>query len=130
MMLGGMLSGHEECEGDWEFEYECESNGIKWWQPIFPGYKVQKRKVNLKFYGMSSKEAMNKFNGGQANYRASEGKSVTIPYKGPIEDTIIEILGGIRSTCTYVGTETLKDLSKCCTFVRVNNTHNKIFEKK
>ena len=130
VMLGGMLSGHEECEGDWEYEYECESKGIKWWQPNIPGYQTKKRKISLKFYGMSSKEAMNKFNGGQANYRASEGRSVTVPYKGPVEDTIIEVLGGIRSTCTYVGTETLKDLSKCCTFVRVNNTHNKIFEKR
>lgn len=110
VMLGGMLSGHEECEGDWVFD----ENG---------------NKKFLNFYGMSSKEAMEKFNGGQNNYRASEGRSVRVPYKGFIEDTIIEILGGIRSACTYVGTETLKDFSKCCTFVRVNNTHNKVFEK-
>lgn len=110
VMLGGMLSGHEECEGDWDFD----DNG---------------NKKFLNFYGMSSKEAMEKFNGGQNNYRASEGRSVRVPYKGFIEDTIIEILGGIRSSCTYVGTETLKDFSKCCTFVRVNNTHNKVFEK-
>lgn len=110
VMLGGMLSGHEECEGDWVFD----ENG---------------NKKFLNFYGMSSKEAMEKFNGGQNNYRASEGRSVRVPYKGFIEDTIIEILGGIRSSCTYVGTETLKDFSKCCTFVRVNNTHNKVFEK-
>lgn len=110
VMLGGMLSGHEECEGDWEFD----DNG---------------NKKYLNFYGMSSKEAMDKFNGGQNNYRASEGRSVKVPYKGFVENTIIEILGGIRSSCTYVGTETLKDFSKCCTFVRVNNTHNRVFEK-
>lgn len=111
VMLGGMLSGHEECEGDWHYD----DNGNKQY---------------LGFYGMSSKEAMDKFNGGQNNYRASEGRSVKVSYKGPVENTIIEILGGIRSACTYVGTETLKDLSKCCTFMRVNNTHNRIFEKK
>ena len=77
---------------------------------------------------MSSKEAMDKFNGGKCGYKASEGRSVSVPYRGFAEDTVIEILGGIRSTCTYVGTETLKDLSKCCTFVRVNNTHNRVFE--
>lgn len=110
VMLGGMLSGHEECEGDWHYD----DNG---------------NKKYLSFYGMSSKEAMDKFNGGQDNYRASEGRSVKVPYKGSIENTIVEILGGIRSACTYVGTETLKDFSKCCTFVRVNNTHNRIFEK-
>jgi GMP reductase len=110
VMLGGLLSGHEECEGDWHYD----DNGNKQY---------------LSFYGMSSKEAMDKFNGGQSNYRASEGRSVKVPYKGKVDDTIMEILGGIRSACTYVGTETLKDFSKCCTFIRVNNTHNRIFEK-
>jgi GMP reductase len=110
VMLGGMLSGHEECESEWE----CD---------------VQGNKKFMRFYGMSSKEAMDKFNGGQCNYRASEGRSVKVPYKGLVDDTLLEIMGGIRSSCTYVGTETLKDFSKCCTFVRVNNTHNRIFEK-
>ena len=82
----------------------------------------------MKFFGMSSKEAMDKFNGGQAKYRASEGRCAKVPYRGSVKDTIQEIMGGIRSTCTYVGTESLKDLSKCCKFVRVNNTHNRIFE--
>lgn len=130
VMLGGMLAGHEECEGDWKYEWLCgQGTQKKFWQPFDPGYATEKRKVSLGFYGMSSKEAMEKFNGGQCNYKASEGRSVTIPYRGPVEKTIFEIMGGIRSTCTYVGTETLKDLSKCCTFIRVNNTHNRIFEK-
>lgn len=110
VMLGGMLAGHDECEGEWE----CDPQG---------------HRKFLRFYGMSSKEAMNKFNGGQSDYKASEGRSVKVAYRGKAEDTMQEILGGLRSTCTYVGTETLKDLSKCCTFVRVNNTHNRIFEK-
>jgi GMP reductase len=109
VMLGGMLSGHDECEGDWDVDEKG-------------------RKKSLNFYGMSSKEAMEKFNG-VANYRASEGRSAKVPYKGPVEHTIQEILGGLRSACTYVGTESLKDLSKCCKFIRVNNTHNRIFEK-
>lgn len=109
VMLGGMLSGHDECEGDWDLD---EAGNKKF----------------LNFYGMSSKEAMNKFNGGVANYRASEGRSAKVLYKGPVEHTVQEILGGLRSTCTYVGTESLKDLSKCCKFIRVNNTHNRIFE--
>lgn len=109
VMLGGMFSGHDECESDWELDEDGN-------------------KKFMKFFGMSSKEAMNKFNGGQARYRASEGRCAKVPYKGKVENTIQEILGGIRSTCTYVGTESLKDLSKCCKFVRVNNTHNRIFE--
>lgn len=69
-----------------------------------------------------------KFAGGKKDYRAPEGKSVTVPYRGPVGDTLDEIMGGLRSACTYVGTESLKDFSKCCKFVRVNRTHNKVFE--
>jgi len=108
VMLGGMLAGHDECEGTWEY--------------------VDSRKAFMRFYGMSSKHAMEKFNGGQSDYKASEGRCATVPYKGPVEGTVREILGGLRSACTYVGTESLKDLSKCCKFVRVNNTHNRFFE--
>jgi GMP reductase len=68
-----------------------------------------------------------KFNGGKADYKASEGRSVKVPYRGPVSATVEEILGGLRSACTYVGTESLKDFSKCCTFVKVNRTHNKVF---
>lgn len=110
VMLGGMLAGHDECEAEWEINSQTG------------------RKTFMKFYGMSSKEAMDKFNGGVANYRAAEGRSAKIPYRGSVSDTVQEVLGGLRSACTYVGTESLKDLSKCCKFVRVNNTHNRIFE--
>lgn len=110
VMLGGMLAGHDECEAEWETD---PNTG---------------RKTFMKFYGMSSREAMEKFNGGVAEYRASEGRSAKVPYRGPVQNTVQEILGGLRSACTYVGTESLKDFSKCCKFIRVNNTHNRIFE--
>jgi len=74
---------------------------------------------------MSSEDAMNKHNGGMASYRASEGRTVEVEYKGPVDKTIKDILGGIRSCCTYVGAEKLKHLSKCTTFVLVNNQYNK-----
>lgn len=114
VMLGSMLSGHEECEGEWEMGYESQidSNGV----PICTSKQVKK---SLKFYGMSSKEAMEKYSGGMSDYRASEGKCVNVPYKGPIKSTIQQILGGIRSTCAYAGAKKLKDLSKCTTFVRL-----------
>lgn len=83
--------------------------------------------THMKFYGMSSAAAMNKHSGGVAEYRASEGKEVLVPYKGPVENTIKEILGGVRSTCTYVGAKSLKELSKRTTFILVNRTHNKVF---
>lgn len=103
VMLGGMLSGHDECSGD-----VFEKNGKK--------YK--------RFYGMSSAEAMHKYYGKVADYRASEGKSVDVPYKGPIEAVVMDILGGLRSACTYVGASKLKELSKCTTFIRVSQQLN------
>ncbi len=72
---------------------------------------------------------MNKHNGGVAEYRSSEGRTVEIPYKGNVNNTVLDLLGGIRSTCTYVGAQTLKQLSKCTTFIRVNNQFNRVFTK-
>jgi GMP reductase len=76
---------------------------------------------------MSSDTAMKKHHGGIADYRSSEGRTVEIPYRGPVENTVKDILGGIRSTCTYVGASELKHLSKCTTFVRVNKQFNNVF---
>ncbi len=108
VMLGGMLAAHDECEGEW-----IEEDG---------------KKVGMKFYGMSSKTAINKYAGGLQDYRASEGKEVVVPYKGPVRDTIQEITGGIRSACAYVGATRLKDLSKCTTFVVCHRTHSTMYE--
>tara|TARA_R100001509_G_scaffold69006_1_gene38284 strand:- start:514 stop:1536 length:1023 start_codon:yes stop_codon:yes gene_type:complete len=107
VMLGGMLAGHEESGGE-----TITENGKM--------YKV--------FYGMSSDTAMGKYSGGVAEYRSSEGKTVKIPFRGPLTNTVQSILGGLRSTCTYVGARELRELPKCTTFVRVNNTHNRVFE--
>lgn len=106
VMLGGMLAGHDEGEGE----------------IVEKGEKKYKR-----FYGMSSAEAMNKHRGGVVDYRASEGRSVDVPYRGAVENTILDILGGIRSTCTYVGAQRLKELSKRTTFVRVSQQLNEVF---
>ena len=78
---------------------------------------------------MSSDTAMEKHHGGVANYRSSEGRTVTIPYKGSANDTVLDLLGGLRSTCTYVGASSLRHLSKCTTFVRVNRQVNDIYLK-
>ncbi len=106
VMLGGMLSGHDECLGD-----IIEENGKKF----------------KRFYGMSSAEAMEKYFGSVAEYRASEGRSVDVPYRGPVKNTVLDILGGIRSTCTYVGAQRLKELSKRTTFIRVSQQMNEVF---
>ena len=103
VMLGGMMAGHDEGGGE-----------------VIDG--------NVQFYGMSSDTANTKHFGGLKEYRSSEGRTVKIPYKGAIKDTVQDILGGIRSACTYAGARKIKDLSKCTTFVRVNNQYNKVFE--
>lgn len=108
VMLGGMLAGHDESGGD-----TIERNGKKYKQ----------------FYGMSSVTAMDMHSGGIAEYRASEGKTVEVPYRGPVEDTIQDILGGIRSTCTYLGASHLKELSKRTTFIRVAEQENRIYNQ-
>ena len=106
VMLGGMFAGHDESGGEM-----IEENGKK--------YRL--------FYGMSSKTAMDKHSGGVAEYRASEGKTVKVPYKGSVHETVKDILGGVRSTCTYVGAAELRELSKRTTFIRVQEQHNEVF---
>ncbi len=106
VMLGGMFAGHDESGGD-----IVEEHG---------------KKFRL-FYGMSSQTAMDKHAGGVAEYRASEGKTVKVPYKGPVSETVKDILGGVRSTCTYVGASELRELSKRTTFIRVAEQHNEVF---
>lgn len=108
VMLGGMFSGHTECAGD---------------LVTIDGKQFKD------FYGMSSKVAMEKHQGSVAEYRASEGKHVKVPYRGPVSETVSDILGGLRSCCTYVGAHVLKDLSKRTTFIRVTQQTNEIFQQ-
>ena len=96
---------------------------------IDEGYIGRNSSDFIEFYGSSSEEANQKHYGGLSDYRSSEGKKVQISYRGKLDDTIRDILGGIRSSCTYVGAPTLKQLSKCTTFVRVNNQYNDVFGK-
>ncbi|MGL4249799.1 MAG: IMP dehydrogenase, partial [Aeromonas sp.] len=81
----------------------------------------------MQFYGMSSDTAMNRHVGGVAQYRASEGKTVLLPFRGPVENTVRDVLGGLRSACTYVGAARLKELTKRTTFIRVAEQENRVF---
>ena len=83
----------------------------------------------MRFYGMSSEAAMQKYSGRVAEYRASEGKEILLPFKGERADTLQDILGGLRSTCTYIGASTLKELSKRTTFIRVAEQENRVFNR-
>ncbi|CAL8373360.1 unnamed protein product [Boreogadus saida] len=106
VMMGGMLAGHDQCTGE-----VIERDGKK--------YKM--------FYGMSSDTAMKKYVGGVAEYRASEGRTVEVAYRGDVEHTVLDVLGGLRSTCTYVGAAKLKELSRRTTFIRVTQQSSHMF---
>jgi GMP reductase len=131
VMLGGMLAGHDEGGGtiitklietnELQARQRTLADGQVEW--TWNGNKVKEEKF-IEFYGMSSDTAMEKHHGGLAEYRSSEGRTVTVPYKGSVNNTVLDILGGIRSTCTYVGAPSLKQLSKCTTFVKVNRQVN------
>lgn len=102
VMIGGMFAGHTECLSEEELEALAENDNM------------------IEYYGMSSTEAMNKYSGGVAPHRASEGRVASIEYRGDVKGTVLELLGGLRSACTYVGATRLKELSKRTTFVVKN----------
>jgi GMP reductase len=112
VMLGGMLAGHKECEGDIQYE-QCN------------GEPVPK---SMTFYGMSSETAMSKYHGGVADYRAPEGKTVQVPYRGEVKQKVSEIIGGLRSTMTYIGAASLKEVPRRTTFIRVNAQRNTVYD--
>lgn len=107
VMVGGMFAGHEQSGG----ELIVKDDGKK--------YKL--------FYGMSSTTAMKKHAGGVAEYRSSEGKTVEVPYRGDVEKTVLDILGGIRSTCTYVGAHCIRELPRRSTFIRCTQQANTVY---
>jgi GMP reductase len=111
VMLGGMLAGHDECEGGLRYE-ERDGENVP---------------VAMTFYGMSSETAMKRYAGGVAKYRASEGKTVEVPYRGPVEGTMQELMGGLRSAMTYIGAVRLKEVPKRTTFIMVGSQLNTIF---
>jgi len=123
VMLGGMLAGHDEGGGEvitkiYETN-ELHPNRIS---------RVTEQKHFVQFYGMSSQAANDKHFGGLKEYRSSEGREVLVPYRGAVARTIQDILGGVRSTCTYAGAIKLKHLSKCTTFIRTNQQFNRTYE--
>ena len=134
VMLGGMLAGCDEGGGERIKKYFTQGQyfiagedrlGISDYQPVIDAREF------VKFYGMSSTEAQER-HGGKKSYRASEGRVVEVPYKGPVSGVVADVLGGVRSTCTYVGARSLKELSKRTTFIQVNNgkQFNNIYESK
>lgn len=108
VMMGGQFAGHDQNPGD---VLECKETGKKF----------------KRFHGMSSKRAMETHYGKMEKYRSSEGRELIIPYKGDLNNTVLDYLGGIRSTCTYIGATSIKNMGKCTTFVKVSRQLNKHF---
>ena len=104
VMIGGMLAGHDESE-----------------QQVIDG--------KIEFYGMSSDRAREKHGKRKDGYRGNEGRLISLPYRGPVQGTVEDILGGVRSACTYIGARRLKDMPKCASFVTTNNVQNQIYER-
>ena len=104
VMIGGMLAGHDESE-----------------QEVVDG--------KIEFYGMSSDRAREKHGKRKDGYRGNEGRLISLPYRGPVQGTVEDILGGVRSACTYIGARRLKDMPKCVSFVTTNNVQNQIYER-
>ena len=104
IMLGGMLAGHNESE-----------------LPVVDGER--------EFYGSSSDRAREVHGKSKAGYRGNEGRAITIPDRGPVKETVEDMLGGVRSACTYIGAIRLKDVPKCASFVRTNSVINKVYDK-
>lgn len=133
VMLGGYFAGTDECDGEWEYEYRraIVDNDRKilqeWWQPLDPGGTLSPediRKNKFTYYGMSTHHSQDLFEDGKKNYRASEGTKITTPYKGSLNKVIQELLGGIRSCCCYIGSRSIKHMSKCGQFCRTNQLHS------
>jgi GMP reductase len=122
VMLGGMLAGHDEGGGEkiyrWKKTGYCSEDGDD----------ILQTETFVQFYGMSSAAANDKHFGGLKDYRSAEGKEVLVKYRGPVSATVQNLLGGLRSACTYIGASKLKDIPKCATFIRCSDTHNRIFE--
>lgn len=130
IMVGSMVAGSDEAEGEiiykmyrtneytYDNEPEDESNYVN---PDRPIYEMRRFKLA---YGMSSKFSQDKHCNGMAKYRASEGIVTLKPYSGPVQNTIDEYLGGLRSCMTYISARRLKDIPKCCTFYKVNRILN------
>ena len=104
VMIGGMLAGHDESE-----------------QQVVDG--------KIEFYGMSSDRAREKHGRRKDGYRGNEGRLISLPHRGPVKGTVEDILGGVRSACTYIGARRLKDMPKCASFVTTNNVQNQVYER-
>lgn len=126
VMIGGMLAGHKEGGGKLITKHTATGGAYKTPEGTYVPYYEEQQFVE--FYGMSSDRAREKHGKRKDGYRGNEGRHIIMPYRGPINDTVENILGGVRSSATYIGARRLKDMPKCATFVRTHNVINRVYE--
>ncbi|MCI8519863.1 MAG: IMP dehydrogenase [Clostridia bacterium] len=103
IMLGSLLAGCDESPGEFE---------------IFQGrrFKVYRGMGSIAAMECGSKDRY--FQTGSKKL-VPEGVEGRVPYKGPVSDTVFQLLGGIRSGMGYCGTKTIADLKENGKFVRI-----------
>jgi len=122
VMLGGLFAGTDECEGEIISRYYQTNELEEKDGELKP--KIITKQFKL-FYGMSSEYAQNRHGSGMKEYRASEGRTEEVPLIGPVEPIVQDILGGLRSSGTYIGAKELKHFGLCATLVRVSRQHDR-----
>jgi len=125
VMLGSYFAGTDPCVGEWQYETEySQETNLDYWETQNLNTTINRKKTKFTYYGMSTHKAQEIFEDHIKDYRASEGTVITIPYKGPVENVVQELLGGIRSACCYIGAYHIKHMAKCSQFCRVNHIHS------
>ena len=121
VMLGGYFAGSDPCDGEWDYEDKVEHNNE---MSRIDAHNTYRTKKTFTYYGMSTHHSQEIYENNIKDYRASEGTKITVKYKGKIDIIIQELLGGIRSCCCYIGSNSIKNMSKCAEFCKVNQLHN------
>jgi len=78
-------------------------------------------------YGMSSKTAQKLHYGYVEDYRASEGRTILMPYRGSVDTYLRDLKGSLRSAITYTNSRDLRDLRNSG-WIRVQRTHESRYE--
>lgn len=124
--LGGHMVSDGGCTNAGDFAKALVTSSFVMSGGFFAGYN----ETGTTLYGMSSTKAMNIHQGGVAKHRTSEGHEINLPKSnGPLQDRIDQLLGGLRSACTYQNVNNLIDFKQKASFVRVNQHHNTMFYK-
>jgi len=105
IMIGSLFAGCEESPGESE---------------IFQGrrFKVYRGMGSL---GAMQEGSKDRYFQEEAKKLVPEGVEGRVPYKGPLSDTIYQLIGGLRAGMGYCGTRTIKELKENGKFIKITN---------